>query len=460
MRFSSPYPNGLDGYYYSMEALSFMERGRLENSSWAPFYYLSGMVGFLCSDAMVGVKLTASMVSSLLPLGIYLVLKNRFSGGLALLGALLTWASPSLMLLSLNFLNQLMGLCSLIFFWALLLRREKGIWIYGGLVLCSFLAVLSHLTSALILLISLLLHGLDQLWRCCKTRKHRFLFLGVFTMGGAMAAILLLSQWGRFSGAFSTKPALPLLWPEMRRALPMAVWLELSIYFIVVYAALGLQIFQGKIRFYHLMVPVLFFPFWNLSTLDMGYRILLGSIPIGLIMAVSTVESFHRSGPVLSESPKRWLILGLLPLAFLSTAVYQKEKDPPYGYYQEVAQELSLPQESLIIAHRPLNHVITFHNDFHDALNYLPDFAMEEEKLWRLAYDVPLQSWELAFPEALDRGFIQVVDRRYTLIREDYWQKYLEWEEPALRDSLMNWYNPYEVRPAYVRDPWPLRRKP
>ena len=58
-------PNGLDGYYYALQAKSMMETGRLENPSLQPGYYLCGLGGILTGDAIQGVKLWAALSAAL-----------------------------------------------------------------------------------------------------------------------------------------------------------------------------------------------------------------------------------------------------------------------------------------------------------------------------------------------------------------------------------------------------------
>ena len=115
-----------------------------------------------------------------------------------------------------------------------------------------------------------------------------------------------------------------------------------------------------------------------------------------------------------------------------------------------------MDDDSLLIAHQPLNHVYTYHKDLKDCLNWLPNFDVPVEKLWRLAYGTSerrirevLES-NNTLPEKSD-DLIRKIDFEYTLVREDLWQAYLLYEEPDMVEVLNNWYNPHEVRPDYIR---------
>ena len=146
---------------------------------------------------------------------------------------------------------------------------------------------------------------------------------------------------------------------------------------------------------------------------------------------------------------------------------YFPKEDPPYSYYKKVASKIQLPSDTLLIAQLGLNHVYTYYNGLKDALNWLPDFEIAQEKIWRLAYGVNSSYLQTFFEEhalasesvdeRLDEipenyaDLIEPIDSKYTLLCEDLWQFYLSHEEPEIAETYKNWYNPHEVRPSYIR---------
>ena len=138
---------------------------------------------------------------------------------------------------------------------------------------------------------------------------------------------------------------------------------------------------------------------------------------------------------------------------FFTPRLYDKRRDPSYEYYKRIADKIELPDDSLLIAHLPLNHVYTYDKNLRDALNYVPDFYVAPEKLWRLAYGVNILSLEEHLNADLPdfSAYVRPIDARYILIREDYWQAYLKNEDEEIIETYKNWFNPYTVRPAFIR---------
>jgi hypothetical protein len=449
MLFRSPEPNGLDGAFYAMEFRSIMERGYLENRDWSPIFSIGGFISLIFGNALWGVKITSAFLSAGLSLGVFSFLHamNRQNKTRALFGAVLVGISPSLAYMSVNYLNNSGGLMFALFSCSTglgLLHRftwKKLI----AFVLLTILSLLSHRVSAVYLFVILGFSALTRVWSV-NNRLVRW-----FLPGGALLFFFLASltlnpaDIQRFSGAFSFSPILPILSVPMRKILPHAVLWEMSLYFCLAYGLLFYGIFKNRrtLKVY-LFVPFFFFPFWDLSTLNMGYRLWLSSIPAGII--------FLCSAPFFPGERKGYgKLLLCLPVFLLTIPVYQPPKDPPYQKYREVVQSLELDEDSLLIAHLGLNHIYTYEKGFKDALNYLPDFPVPEEKLWRLAYYAPQLTLSRLFPENMARGEIQFLPYDYTLIREDLWQKYLHWEDEEIITSLTNWYNPDKTRPDFIR---------
>lgn len=446
----SPEPCGLDGYYYAMEARSFMERNHLENPSLGPMFYVSGLMAKTTGDPILAVKLASSTFYALMIPLMFLFLRCFFSHGLSLAGAFLTAISPSLTAMSVNYLNNLFGLCCLIAFLGFFFSNN----IKGPLkiVLCMATAsgsILAHQTSLIFLLAIIVIHILD---RYGVKKEHKpfipVLIIIVFFLSSVLT-LFITGQSERFTGVFSLKPSIPFLWGDFRNRTPQILWLAMSLSMGTSYAATLIYYRKTKsFYFTPLLVGLFYFPFWNLSSLDMGYRIYLSAAPAGIFSFIYLLSFLQIP---MKKIPAAIVFL-TLPLLLIPYKVYNPKHDPPYAYYREVIAPIDLQENSLLIAHQGLNHLYTYHKGFKDALNYIPDFPIAIERLWRVAYGASWRLLSSQFPEESQNGLIQELKDPYVLIREDLWQKYLDSEEPLIAGALENnWYNPGGTRPDFIR---------
>ncbi len=455
----SPEPNGADGYFYAMEARSFMERGYLENFSLSPPYYFCGILAFLARDPVLGVRLCSALFSALLPLGMFLLAGNvpRSNKLLPVFVAALAACSPSLVYMSVNYIANLCGLCLGIFSLAQFGRavEKPGVLRFLGFAVLAILAALSHMSVAVYLAASLSVYALSRIGKPW--------IIALMALGFLAGGIVFREQLNRFAGVFALGPVLPALSPVFRMRLPAAVSVELTILMLAAYGSAIVAFLKTcRFEYWFLLVPVFYFPFWNLSSLDMGFRLMLAAGPAGILFFAYALQSFAKGEKESSmrSLPKKGFMstygaAGTAVLCALSLAggifIYDPRRDPPYAAYKRVVEPIELPDDSLLIAHIGLNHVYTYAKKFRDALNYVPDFPVLREQLWRIAHGV---SWSLlaaqySVESAL--GLLKDLPGDYVLIREDLWQAYLAGEEPQQREALRNWYNPYSTRPAFIR---------
>lgn len=455
----SSFPTGLDGFFYALQAKSLVVNGALENPDHEIGYYLCGFFSLVLRNDFIGCKVFSALTSALISLAsgwlIFILTKNK---KISLLLVLISGASFCNAKVSVNFLNNQFGvLCFLIFAGLFILfnqncqkpvNKKKFYFLLISSLCFLTLTVLSHLVSAAFAFIFIVLFYLRKL-------KPQWQII-LFSVAAVLAVILFYSQFARFKSVFSFTPILPVLSNPLNKLAGKSIAIEMTVYFIAGWLSTIIWLsVKKKFDFIVCLPVVLFFPFWNLDVLDMGYRMLLNGIPCGLIYIV------YLWWDLLKEKSFKYADIpftaaGVLSviLIFLTSKVYNPKKDPPFKYYKEVIQSIDLPDDSLLIAHLPLNHVYTYYKNLRDCLNYEADFEVPEGKTWRIAYGVKadyLQQFFGEFEEQELNTLIRPLDSEYVLIREDLWQRYLNYEEDEIVESLKNFYNPHTYRPQFIR---------
>jgi len=451
MLFQSPWPNGLDGAYYAMEFRSFMERGHLENPDLSPIFRIGGLISLLTGDPVASVKLCSALLSAILTgaMFFFIAALRPEKPGSALLAAILTALSPSLSKMSVNYLNNLGGLgfgLLALSFTALYLRKRRWAYLLPAL-LFLVLAILSHRVTAVYLFFIFIFYSLHIIWKK-SSRTLRFCSLLCLIALPLLLIALKRDELARFGGSFSLTPLLPILSQVFRKQLPLAVALEMTVYFIISYALLIYSLIKNRSNLaLHGLVPLFFFPFWNLSVLDMGYRMLLSAIPAGIVFLTAIPVNVS----IRKQAVKKLLPWLALPFVFATVLVYNPRKDPPYKKYHEIVETVELDDDSLLISHLGLNHIYTYDKNFRDALNYVPDFPVPPEQLWRLAFGASYETLSALYPAESASGEIRKLPHNYILIKERLWQKYLTWEDEVQAETLRSWFNPHEARPEFIR---------
>jgi hypothetical protein len=216
-----PYPFGVDGYYYVVQARAVLETGQLNYPS-APlaFWWLAPFVA-LFGD-VEGVKIGAAVGTALAVVPAYL-LARRVSGarGPALLGAALVAASASGFFLTTEFIKEGLGLTvalAQIAATAAALARPSRARI--GLAMALLAAAwLTHKSAAALALLGMAPMGLARL-RGLGAAARRQVLLGLAAL--AAATVLLGVLWpGRFVGAGDARLVGDLFTPQANWSLPV-----------------------------------------------------------------------------------------------------------------------------------------------------------------------------------------------------------------------------------------------
>ncbi|MCR5288456.1 MAG: hypothetical protein K6E51_00530 [Treponema sp.] len=460
-------PNGLDGYFYALQARSFIETGHLENPSHEPGYYLCGICSFFTDTPINGVKFWSALSATLTCLAVFLLLFALTKHFLAsTLGFLLTASSPTFASMSINFINNQTGICFLLLYVFFLIKLLQSFSFKHLLPAVTFLALsmISHKVTLLyavavtcIVLLPYIKQTFVSFYQKCNTWNTLykvFILLAItiiFITGCIITYLFFARHSPRFVHAFAL-PSLPFI---HHKRLSMSVTTfgtyEITFYFVILYI-LGCITFAKKLhRTLALLIPALFFPMLNLDS-DMGVRLFMNAVPLCIPLFVFELYLVFSSIITKKGSIACGIFACLLLYVglFLTPHVYNPKKDPPYSYYRQIVSKVTLADDTLLIAHLGLNHVYTYYNGLKDALNWLPDFAIPVEKTWRLCYGAN-ENRIRDMLQKTDTDLISTIDRNYILLREDLWQQYLAIEDTDIAETYKNWYNPYQVRPAYIR---------
>ncbi len=456
----SPHPNGLDGYFYALQAKSLAETGSLENPSHELGYYLCGVGAWITNNPILGVKIWSALSSALVSLAAFMLVFNLTKKkSLSFLAFLLTSASPTFSLMGINFINNQTGIMFLLLYAAQLVRIRnspfRSVSNQFNKAAFAFLlfvfSALSHKVSMIygIFLTLLFMLSFFRFSEWIGRRKSIFLILGLSSLFvGFLLFLFFRRQSPRFFNAFSL-PFVGMKNPgQLLNYIGFLGVSEICFYMVLLY---GL-ILARRNFLQAVLVLSLYFPCWNLAQ-DMGCRLLINAVPLGIPLFLWILGDFFKGRAVSLWAKKLlYLLCGLLSLcAFFTPNLYEPKKDPPYAYYKKLIQDIELEDDSLLIAHLGLNHVYTYYKGLKDALNWLPDFYVSVEKTWRIAYGADEERILSFFRGEKKHGLVRQLDSRYVLIREDLWQAYLLREEPEISDSMKNWFNPSQVRPAYIR---------
>ena len=177
--------------------------------------------------------------------------------------------------------------------------------------------------------------------------------------------------------------------------------------------------------------------------MDLGFRLQSNAIVLAWgLVALNLPELQIRYA---------WSLTAIaLVLAPLDRLVYQLDRAPNVRLWARISQQVQLPEGCLLIAHAGLNHYYTFTHGLAPAINWLPEFPVAPDRLWRLAHGVDLPEIQALLPESRDGSQMRALNGPYILIREDLWELFLQRCDPQKRESLQDWFNPWQLRPQFL----------
>ena len=449
----SDFANGWDGYYYVMQAHSFINYGHLQSKDFSLIYPYYILISLICQDYVLAFQLGSAILSAAFSVSIFLIIYHSFHKnlGLACLGALLTISSPGIIFYVSQFPKNLMGiifLSGLLYF-----IHKRKLW---QMVLFTFLCFLTHRLTAGLAIIAMAFYFVNYL-------NWRWLVVGIVGMVALalLPGLLHLSDFARFEGSFIPNfQFLPskflqsgitgnnLLWS-------IEVWLIVAIIFLYL-IKIGANLFKkeklgiSKV----LSIPFIFivlFPFFEFSIGSMGYRfflLLFFGYPLIAVYLIRNISKKLIGG----------IGMGLALLIPFSIQAYNPAiHDAPNKLYFMIAEKIEEHYEeqeySLVIAHKSLAEVIIYHTEF-DALNWSPDIGNNRDSIARVIHGIP-HRYLKEYSTALELGNYLRINQQYAVISERGWEKLLkkaaETQDQKLLKLIERGNNPMQRRPAFIK---------
>lgn len=447
----SPFANGLDGYYYAEQIRSLRLLGHLAIVDNSPVLYFMGALDFLVGDPVATTKLASALFAAWLCLAAAWTVR-RFGGGehRALLAALLAGASPTVAFMGVDYVKNCGALAVLVFaigWFAAWLAPERPDWRRAPAALgLAGLCFASHRLGAALLgcFVLALAAQKGRRWRGGAAALGLGLALVALALSLAKGGFVW-SDLDRLLPAFDPGGGGAWTAPAFWRGLPWPVVAELGLCALVPPALAGLLPRAAPAwRALWACAALLFLPVWDLSVLDLGFRLQSNGAVLAALLAAAAAPPPRRAWP--------WLLAAALAVLPCQRPLYRLETDPPFRLYQAATRDIELPADSLLICHPGLNNFYTYNHQLKDALAFLPEYPVPADRLWRLSHGVALAEFRAAVPEAVAAGLARREAGPYVLVREDAWRDFLARVDPGRRADLENWYNPHSLRPRFLLD--------
>lgn len=464
------YATGWDGYYYLVQIKSLTESGEMHSPEFSAVYLPMLFFHRITGDYVTCYQLSSVFIKLLFVLSVFFLsltflkpAKNAWPASLVI--ASLSAASPSLNYFFTQFPKNLMGFAFLFFFMAslsVLMRSDPGKRLRLSVVsiLLFLLTFFTHRFSAVLALLYLFLLAILHIRRIRLNRMFLLILIPVLAAAGIAHQLSLapsLHDLERITGDLSSEPILvPASFINYFGDEKIALLWKVEIILAGIVSIAGLflmKLLKDKVPEEYaaavILIPLGLFPFLEFSLTGLSYRLFFWTLLAAPVVLIPWISKSKQKGFA--------AVIIMCGFSFLSYRVYQPEmQDPPYGLYQEISdrcsERLSDRDCQLIIAHRSLAEMITFHSGT-DALPWSPEERFPRDEVWRVTAGILHDDVSLHLgPETANEYFFRVYGD-YGLIREDKWEEFLEaiTEDPALVAAVNNWRNPMEQRPSYLQ---------
>jgi hypothetical protein len=450
------FATGWDTYYYLIQIKSYLSSGKMHSPEWNLFYPLLLLFNTLLEDPVLASKWLFSFLTCFVALSFFLLAKALKSPyPVSLFIVVLINMSPSLTYYAAQWGKNLVGV--IIYMFLIIGIRKESVTQVCLLLILGFFA---HRMTAVLSIITLLV------WLLNKRTSSRFKWILLLSMivgttiVNFLPGLLSFNDIDRFTNLFNQGPQIPQIsFYRLFGAEKISVWwigeLTLTILSIIFFVFILIRRLINKQKISSLEFSVLFvffvlwFPFFNLSTDNIPYRL----FHTGLILyPVLLLFSLNKS-----LFPYKLLYIPsvvIFCISFYSWRSYNPTKhDPDYRFYYQMSEKLEnhwekFDKPELIIGHKSMAELITYQTEI-DVLPWRPEYHIAKDKLYRIAY--------LPFNKLYSYYIKQEpfhLGKNYFYIKESNWQKYISNlrnnETKELLEQHLGWKNPHQIRPKYL----------
>ncbi len=445
---AEPYLSGWDGYFYLVQLKALHEEGAMHSPDASPIYPLLQASYAIFGDYELSFQVVSALLAGAFSSLTYLLTRQLTrSTGAALLAALWTLASPSLIFFTANFPKNLLGIDLLLLFSWLHLRRSRWQWLAG------IGAGWAHRLTL----------GLVALWSALRWINWRVWViggLGVVTLLslGLMQGGLHWSDFERFDGAVTFLGDIP------HRAFIALMEVD-AIWKMELVIGGGLTVLGGVLwgqkkgiwsenrRFWGAWMGILaflFLPIWRMEAMGMGYRFFLAGlllVPVVIAGAVDSMGGMARRLAVIGLGIFVWAVQGQFSLT-----PYQPDYTQFALISDQVEETLADQAPELIIGHKTMAEMVTFRTGI-DVLPWQPEYEVDDAKLWRISVGLLRSDFRLYLSPTDQKRIFQLTPT-YFLLPESLWQQFrdaaTEADDDEMLERILDDLNPHKVRPGYL----------
>ncbi|MCK5029522.1 MAG: EpsG family protein [Bacteroidales bacterium] len=453
----TPYANGWDGYYYIMQAFTFIEKGAMRSPDYSPIYPYYIILSFITKDYILAFKIGSAILSGILTISAFII-SQKFTKDTVipyLISAFLLF-SPTLYYFASQFPKNLMGVIFFIWFVYFLIKKKmlwSGIFFLLGFMTHRMIAGL----SVIIILVSFI-----------KELKIRLIlpFIAIAVLlAFLLPGLIHIADIDRFTNLISEClyiPPLRLIDFFGKDKLSIAWKTEIILLYLVFVTFIGWQLYnyiqKRKMESFSLFLIVtllvLSFPIYTFTKASIGFRFYL----VFVLLSIFAIQYIAKLLPQIAKL----IFVGIVLLAsvFSYKSYNLKEFDPPYESYFNTMNKansyLKDKDAELIIAHQALAQIIIIYSDY-NATNWQPVDSSKYESMWRITSNIKYYYFKKYLDEN-DLNYLKHLHGEYYIIREDIWQKLykriLKTNDLNLISKFKSWYNPVNPKPEFL-----LRRR-
>lgn len=454
----SPYPPGVDGYYYAAQLRHHSERGAFFGADRSLALPLLRLSAIGANDPVRAGQRLATLLSAVLVLAAFAAarafLEKSFgsrpeNAWLAAFSAAAAAACSANLFLSLEYWKQLLGAVFFLLLLAALFSSQRRRLLWIGLFAVA--AIWSHRSFVAYALLAVLPPALSGLWTTRHSPRWQRLWPYVAAFSVLLALALALFLWresARIAQGFAAQWILaPIEYARVARgsvALQLEAWLVFAAAPLALLCCILLE-YRQRIKVAWPLVVLIALslvaqaPWFTHQDLGLGFRLYLAAHLFAMPLLAAALVALPRWAAGL-------LAIAAIVLIPLAAKEFQLPTRIRASVLEQVAGAIRAPADAIVIAHQPLDNVYYLRNG-NDSYRYEPGGRFGSRPIWRVAHglNVPANQRCLAGAE------YSALPQRYFLFRENDWQRFRNCLSPRARENIdRNWRNVSRMKPAFL----------